>query len=37
MIALSTIKKYKEKVQCIIDQYSGYSSKQVNRKVFITF
>lgn len=28
-----TIQNYKKKVQCIIDQYNSYSSRQVNRSV----
>ncbi|CAF0711924.1 unnamed protein product [Brachionus calyciflorus] len=28
-----TVENYKEKVQCIIDQYNNYISKQVNRSV----
>ena len=34
-IYFSTVKNYKNKVQCIIDQYDKYHSKQINRTVFI--
>ena len=30
-IYFSTVKNYKNKVQCIIDQYDKYHSKQINR------